>query len=645
MVSEIGARTEQQDACDKFYDPKTGNYLVVVCDGVGGSRSGGEASKLVISSAAELWKVREGVFADPKADLLSLARVAHGRIKDLAGPGEKRPPASTIVALYVSGNTAHWIHAGDSRLYRFRAGSLVGRTRDHSVVQILVDQGEVAEKDMGTHPDQGRLLQSLGTQDYRDPSYGTSLIDEQDAFLLCTDGFWERTPVERMASVLGTTPAQLPAMLTKAVQMAVQANGPKGDNVTAAVLAYPALPSSVVPPVPFGEKKIPFLPAIILLAGLGLLTFAFIRFYEPSNSGVVADNKKGAAGNPAATTPSTQTIQPPPPATPAKPEPQPRNTDSLPKREESPTPVPTPNVIPGGVAKIGENPETPPVVDIPDPVPGVAATPELAQGAVPFANSQSMRFFQVDYPGKKLLFAETETTIWQFGGSDHSTGPASELPVSKIYFDVAQKFADELTAREREKQTLPEGWRYRLPINLEWKHAAEGGAKKFPNIWGPGARPPDFGNIGSSAVTTVGKMKDEATPFHLRDMCGNVEEMVSVGDAAYCAVLGGSFHSPEIPKLDVNAPQFLKRNENDKSKELEPQEWRGFRLVLAQEPDPASQKKSPPPTVSPPSSQKTPPVSPPQSHQGEGKSPKPNQEPNPMKPKKWTNLWGLFPWF
>ena len=163
--------------------------------------------------------------------------MAHNQINE---EGRKRglSPRATIVALFLTPAQAYWVHSGDSRLYHYRAGQLLERTEDHSVVQILVKQGIVAEKDMGTHPDQGVLLQSLGGDEYKAPNHDAAEITPEDGFLLCTDGFWERTKVEEMAELLFSPRAQAALILEQAVARAVKRNGPKGDNVTVA-LALP----------------------------------------------------------------------------------------------------------------------------------------------------------------------------------------------------------------------------------------------------------------------------------------------------------------------------------------------------------------------------------------------------------------------
>jgi PPM family protein phosphatase len=238
LADAQGPRDEQQDAGICLSAPEHSTALLVVSDGVGGKGGGRIASQKVIGLARQMWNERQGILRDPVGDLARFCQLAHNQIND---EGSKRglSPRATIVALFLMPAQAYWVHSGDSRLYHYRAGQLLERTEDHSVVQILVKQGIVAETDMGTHPDQGILLQALGGEEYTAPTHGTAEITPEDGFLLCTDGFWERTKVEEMAELLFSPRAQAALILEKAVARAVKRNGPKGDNVTVA-LALPA---------------------------------------------------------------------------------------------------------------------------------------------------------------------------------------------------------------------------------------------------------------------------------------------------------------------------------------------------------------------------------------------------------------------
>jgi len=235
LAASQGPRAEQQDSGVCLHDHGQGTALLVVCDGVGGRSGGRMASQKVTELAAEIWNERRGSFTNPPEDLAALCVVAHERINS-AGAKLRIFPRTTIVALYLTPTQAWWVHSGDSRLYHFRDGQFIERTEDHSFLEMMVQHGAVKEEDMGSHPDQNTLLQSLGGEPYVLPSSGEAQITPGDGFLLCTDGFWERTKPEEMAALVFAARQQAAALLTHAVECAVERNGPKGDNVTAAVV-------------------------------------------------------------------------------------------------------------------------------------------------------------------------------------------------------------------------------------------------------------------------------------------------------------------------------------------------------------------------------------------------------------------------
>ena len=241
IAEEQGPRNEQQDAAVCLTAPQAGTALLIVSDGVGGQSGGRIASQQVIATARQLWTERKGEFSDPNEDLETLCREAHAQI-NAAGVQYGISPRATIVALYLAPAGAYWTHSGDSRLYHFRAGELVSRTEDHSLLQIMVKQGLVKEDRMGTHPDQGLLIQSLGGDEYKSPSMAFTETTPQDAFLLCTDGFWERTEIEEMAELLFGSREQTAMLLDQALKRAVERNGSGGDNVSVA-LVLPAAPT------------------------------------------------------------------------------------------------------------------------------------------------------------------------------------------------------------------------------------------------------------------------------------------------------------------------------------------------------------------------------------------------------------------
>ncbi len=235
QAEHLGSRREQQDRHAVLISSRTRECLLIVSDGVGGQEGGAVASQAVVDVAAKLWAAKDGRPVPPKEFLSRLCQTAHAEIVR-RGQQLEVGPRATIAAVYLSNGHAIWAHSGDSRVYQFRDGVLVSRTRDHSVLQILVDRGSVREDEMGTHPDQGKLLQSLGGEEYKEPTFGSARTGPGDAFLLCTDGFWEHiTPVE--AAALVAMGPHMKQGMQKAVAVAAKRGGAKADNVTVAAVA------------------------------------------------------------------------------------------------------------------------------------------------------------------------------------------------------------------------------------------------------------------------------------------------------------------------------------------------------------------------------------------------------------------------
>jgi len=107
--------------------------------------------------------------------------------------GDKLGMKTTAVCLSIIGDKCQWAHIGDSRLYLFKKNKISLRTLDHSVPQMLALSGDIKDKHIPHHPDRNRLLRVLGVE-WDSPRYEVSdeiLISNCQAFLLCTDGFWE----------------------------------------------------------------------------------------------------------------------------------------------------------------------------------------------------------------------------------------------------------------------------------------------------------------------------------------------------------------------------------------------------------------------------------------------------------------------
>jgi serine/threonine protein phosphatase PrpC len=256
-----GARDYQEDAMGHWMDPAAHQLFAVVADGAGGHGGGAEASKAVIASAAETWrKIAGSAPLDPAGFLAQWMKEAHLAV-NVASEKIHKSARSVVVACHTDGTVAHWVHAGDCRLLRFHEGKLAERTRDDSVVQVLFERGEITEEEMGTHPDQSRLLQSLGGEDAPTPRPGRADLVAGDVLILCSDGFWEHLKQAELEKLAATPVKKMQQALDQAVAEAIQRAGPKADNTTAMIIAFDE-PSS-----PFSATAWYLLVFLVTLAG------------------------------------------------------------------------------------------------------------------------------------------------------------------------------------------------------------------------------------------------------------------------------------------------------------------------------------------------------------------------------------------
>ena len=172
--------------------------IFVLADGLGGHSSGEVASALAVES------IFTGMAEHPaldEEDLSALFLSANGDIlRQQSQPGQEEM-RTTAVALKLAEDTAVWAYIGDSRLYHFSHGELARVTQDHSVTYRKFLGGEISYMDVYHDDDRGRLLRVLGKEPCR-PETGRAAVGPGDAFLLCSDGFWEFVYAEEMQADL-----------------------------------------------------------------------------------------------------------------------------------------------------------------------------------------------------------------------------------------------------------------------------------------------------------------------------------------------------------------------------------------------------------------------------------------------------------
>src|SRR5690606_4637161 len=221
-----------EDAC-AYRDTRVG-HLLVVCDGMGGHEAGQEASNLAVQTILAMVEgAPEGL---APAQVLKGAIEQAGRaVYQLGGPGPHYGrPGSTVVALLIHDGGTEVAHVGDSRAYCIRGGEIHALTRDHSMVQQMIDAGFLRPEEAYGHPDANKITRALGLCETTDVELRPEPVAQEagDIFLLATDGLWDvARPEEARDIVLSSaTPAEACAKL---VELANARGGP--DNVTAMV--------------------------------------------------------------------------------------------------------------------------------------------------------------------------------------------------------------------------------------------------------------------------------------------------------------------------------------------------------------------------------------------------------------------------
>jgi serine/threonine protein phosphatase PrpC len=199
-LTNTGGRAVNEDAAGFWSD--AGNCYCVISDGAGGHGGGDVASRLAVTTVLETFQRQPRCSRDAVAAALTAANDAVvARAASEARLANMRATAVVLCCDVVHG-TAAWGHIGDSRLYFLRDRRIALQTRDHSVVQNMVDAGYIAAEALRAAPQRSQLFAALGEREDFEPAYAQAEIGEGDAFLLCTDGVWEHVTERDLEQML-----------------------------------------------------------------------------------------------------------------------------------------------------------------------------------------------------------------------------------------------------------------------------------------------------------------------------------------------------------------------------------------------------------------------------------------------------------
>jgi PPM family protein phosphatase len=237
-LTDVGRVREANE--DAYY---VGTNLVAVADGMGGHLAGEVAS----ATALEPVRALEGSRFDDGHTAVTALRDAVVQANDTVSQMAEDDPAfrgmgTTLTAAIVEGRRVHLAHVGDSRAYLLRGDRFSQLTDDHTLVQHLVDEGQITPEEAATHPQRSIITRAIGVSRDIDVDTISLELDPGDQLLLCSDGLTGVISDDDIASELAKGD-DADATLERLVEMANRGGGP--DNITAVLLRYGDHPPEV----------------------------------------------------------------------------------------------------------------------------------------------------------------------------------------------------------------------------------------------------------------------------------------------------------------------------------------------------------------------------------------------------------------
>lgn len=232
-------RVRQQNEDHWFADEEQGVFLV--SDGMGGRVAGELASRIVVEVFPSFLLQRlqdiphlfspaaQEIVLSALSELSKMIHLESSKRPDFFGMG------ATVVLGIIRNAHALIAHIGDSRAYLFRDQQLEPLTKDHSLVQILIDMGQLKPEDVATHPARSQITQFVGMKGSVVPETRVVPLHPEDRLLLCSDGLTGMVTDAAIAEILRTHTDQ--DMACQALIEAANAAGGK-DNITVIVVDW-----------------------------------------------------------------------------------------------------------------------------------------------------------------------------------------------------------------------------------------------------------------------------------------------------------------------------------------------------------------------------------------------------------------------
>lgn len=238
-VSALGDRQDNQDRAAVIVAREAA--LMLVFDGMGGHSDGARAAETGLKTVEDLFTSAKLPVFDPQGFLyMALAR-AHDEVVRIGGDLDvDYRPRATCAACLIQEGGCWWGHVGDSRIYHMRAGRVLSRSRDHSHVEVLIQEGAITEEEALDHPMRNFVECCIGGDA---PVPDMSITRKKplaagDVLLACSDGLWSGISDREIAELSQGSNGSLADGLKALSVQAIGRNAPYSDNTTGTVLRW-----------------------------------------------------------------------------------------------------------------------------------------------------------------------------------------------------------------------------------------------------------------------------------------------------------------------------------------------------------------------------------------------------------------------
>lgn len=188
--THVGMRRLNNEDAVGFEKNRSEQTLCILCDGVGGHKSGEVASHTTVNFLKEEWKDTQDMTENATITWLhETIKRANGHVFDYSSRfPDLKGMSTTLVCAVVIGNQLLIAHVGDSRCYVYRSPEFKQVTVDHSLVNELVELGELTRDEAGTHPMKNVITRAIGSREEVDVEITQLTVYDRDIIVLCSDG-------------------------------------------------------------------------------------------------------------------------------------------------------------------------------------------------------------------------------------------------------------------------------------------------------------------------------------------------------------------------------------------------------------------------------------------------------------------------